>query len=207
MPQSPDHFYKLPGLMQDKILCLEEWKEPEGFREKNANFRKQLQAELRSQQVRPTESNYWVWFGSYPLPRALPRYNQQQVSRFLLKHFELPLLDGKRVVNYMSPFASDVNPFKMRLGNGEYRQSARKLPQGIEYVRAVNGETTNVQYKKGSLYHKDTNTAPAADVAACVFELKDGGYEGIPTASLKQMMLHSGYTPAVIERALQELGW
>ena len=105
-------FDKIPPQLADKILFLEHWDEPEGFRLMGAKQRKRLKSQFNSLSGDPTEDNHWVWFGEYRAPTFTPYLARIAVLRTLYAAVRGGLSEKSRLTNSRAFHYSDVNPFK-----------------------------------------------------------------------------------------------
>lgn len=187
----------IPKQFRSKIAFFNEWSDSDHYRIRGATtcndgslaldktpFAKLSLKERMSlypeKQDAPTDSNHWVWFGVYGID-GKPRYNGKPVARELFRLIQGGVIPSKRFVNSMASSPCDVNPFHLRYGMGP----------GTRLSRLMNPKP---------------QIDPTKNAAQCEEWIVNGGYMDFAIKDIRQFGLHEGYSPSVIEQALQNLG-
>lgn len=183
---------QIPTPVQNQMLCLDHWVEPENFTTMSSKERLQLMRDLYPRAKPPTSDNFWVWFGTYATPRATPRYGNDSVPRVLFEIFRGKLGEGKRL-KYRFGTTSDVNPFK-------YWPSAGRSRQEVEQISHVLHPTTPTTTP--TLAHA-IDPSTVTRILAAIDDYWMDGVTDTPT-TLVQMLTQLQYPMPEIKKALTE---
>lgn len=176
-----NQYLKLPAEIQARILILPMWKEPPNFRTMNQHERYVLRGIMTNAYPvapEPTQTNHWVWFGSYPPPRHMPQHRSKGVTRILYKHF-IGDPGTKRLVDRMSESISDVNPFQYLTGHSQRFLGPTQTPSL---------DASNPLIKQ--------------QIDACVLALTTNWQLTDSDDDLRMYLVPEGFPPTIIDAAL-----
>lgn len=173
------------------ILCFDNWTDPDDFYTMSSKERRVLLNRYRSIAVEPTETNQWIWFGSYNTKNH-PKFSSLSLPSYLYQIVIQPH-NNARIRGLLNTTKSDVNPFK--------------------YFKALNMTTLELlKYKSNEanvplsdVMTPKQNQAFEDKVQAALADVKEYYMENSPTAEadfMKATLLQAGHMPLAAEEAM-----
>ncbi len=119
---------KVYPLLLTHILFFDTWSDPKDFFTMSRKERLALMRKMKPMSVAPTQSNFWIWFGSYGGSNHSPRYDNNSVSKHLFETLISPC-NGKRIMSTFITTRAEVNPFKFSKAVGMTLVQKRSMYQ------------------------------------------------------------------------------
>lgn len=177
------------------LLFFDNWKDPADFYTMGLKERKVLMSRYRSVSVEPTDSNQWIWFGSYDIKRN-PKFNTVAIATYLHKLVIQPSNDA-RIRGMLNLTKSDVNPFK-------YFKAMNMTPLEI-----LNLQSERFDVPMATLMTTRQNDAFESKVVDALKECQEYYMVNSPTEErefMKQALIQNGHMPLAVDEAMTRSG-